>query len=296
MSKVSLAVLSVLYGQDEEQVRRLVRSVAASVKQASAAGSVSRSCLLLGNCGEPYLQEFVEQLGALSPQVRLVQFGENLGHSGGCNALAEEAAAGGSADVLLFLNPDALLAPSALPPLLADLAVDGVGAADGRQIPFEHPKYFDPKTREQSWGSGACLAARNEAYLQAGGFDETHFWSYCNDVDLSWRIRLQGWKLLHTPDAAVFHDKRIDKAGGIEPTETEVYFATLGRLNLARRYARPDVEQKTLRWIHSHGSDAHQRAAGAFQSEVAAGKAPDPIADASSVAVFSKGEYGDRRF
>jgi GT2 family glycosyltransferase len=53
----------------------------------------------------------------------------------------------------------------------------------------------------------ACAAAAmysRQAFLQVGGFDED-FFSYHEDVDLSFRLRLQGFRCLYVPDAIVKH-------------------------------------------------------------------------------------------
>lgn len=53
----------------------------------------------------------------------------------------------------------------------------------------------------------ACAAAAlysREAFLQTGGFDEDYF-SYFEDVDLSFRLRLNGGRCLYVPNAVVQH-------------------------------------------------------------------------------------------
>ncbi len=53
----------------------------------------------------------------------------------------------------------------------------------------------------------ACAAAAlysRAAFLQVGGFDED-FFSYYEDVDLSFRLRLQGFRCLYVPNAVVQH-------------------------------------------------------------------------------------------
>jgi GT2 family glycosyltransferase len=53
----------------------------------------------------------------------------------------------------------------------------------------------------------ACPAAAlysREAFLQGGGFDEDYF-SYFEDVDLGFRLRLNGKKCLYVPEAVVHH-------------------------------------------------------------------------------------------
>jgi GT2 family glycosyltransferase len=51
--------------------------------------------------------------------------------------------------------------------------------------------------------AAAALYSRR-AFLQVGGFDED-FFSYYEDVDLGFRLRLQGFRCLYVPDAVVQH-------------------------------------------------------------------------------------------
>ncbi len=60
---------------------------------------------------------------------------------------------------------------------------------------------------EQDEVFGACAAAamyRREDFLKVGGFDEDYF-SYFEDVDLSFRLRLAGGRCLYVPNAVVHH-------------------------------------------------------------------------------------------
>jgi GT2 family glycosyltransferase len=43
-----------------------------------------------------------------------------------------------------------------------------------------------------------------QAFLEVNGFDED-FFSYMEDVDLGFRLRLRGHRCLHIPDAVVYH-------------------------------------------------------------------------------------------
>jgi GT2 family glycosyltransferase len=54
----------------------------------------------------------------------------------------------------------------------------------------------------------ACAAAAlydRDTFLQVGGFDED-FFSYFEDVDLGFRLRLQGYRCLFVPEAVVAHE------------------------------------------------------------------------------------------
>ena len=64
--------------------------------------------------------------------------------------------------------------------------------------------HFDPVTLETPWASGAAFCVRRAAFTAVGGFDE-HIFMYCEDVDLSWRIRAHGTPLYYAPQALVYH-------------------------------------------------------------------------------------------
>jgi hypothetical protein len=73
-----------------------------------------------------------------------------------------------------------------------------------RQIPYEHPKDYDPVTLDTEWCSGAAVLLRTTALRAEGGF-EPRIFMYGEDVDLSWRLRCAGWRLRYLPRCAVVH-------------------------------------------------------------------------------------------
>jgi len=58
--------------------------------------------------------------------------------------------------------------------------------------------------------SGACLAIPSESWRELGGFPAQYF-MYCEDVDLSLRIRARGGELAVVPAARAVHDYDFDK-------------------------------------------------------------------------------------
>jgi N-acetylglucosaminyl-diphospho-decaprenol L-rhamnosyltransferase len=167
---------------------------------------------------------------ARAPGARIVEQ-ENSGFAGG--ALAGAALA--SAPLVVFLNPDARPAPGWLDELRRPLherprwgawqalvTMDGgtrINTA-GNVVHFlglswagrcgrplaEAPAAFE----EVAFASGAALAVRREAWEQVGGFDARYF-MYCEDLDLSLRLRLAGWEVGIAPAARVEHDYDFDK-------------------------------------------------------------------------------------
>lgn len=154
----------------------------------------------------------------------------NVGFGRGHNANA----ALGRAAWLLVLNQDCILEPGALAALAAaaEASAPDVGAWEMRQIPYEHPKAYDPVTLETGWVSGAASLFRRSAFDAVGGFDPRIF-MYGEDVDLSWRLRARGFRLTYQPQAAVVH-RTYREAGEVKPLQVLGGVAT--NLCLRARY------------------------------------------------------------
>jgi len=137
---------------------------------------------------------------------------------------------------MFLLNPDTRLEKGCLETLLAKASSDPrIGICDAKQLPREHPKAWDKSTGETSWCSGAAALVRREAFDQVGGFDE-RFFMYCEDVDLSWKLWLKGWKCIYVPTAIVRHFTQ-DLAPGKRRT-LENYFSFRNSLFLYYRFGR----------------------------------------------------------
>ena len=126
----------------------------------------------------------------------------NHGFARGVNLLARQ----GAGEFMFVLNPDTELEDGCLEKLLARAESDSsIGICEARQWPREHPKAYDAGTGETTWCSGATALVRRKAFEQVGGFDERLFFMYCEDVDLSWKLWLSGWKCIYVPEAVVHH-------------------------------------------------------------------------------------------
>ncbi|MBX3671879.1 MAG: glycosyltransferase family 2 protein [Burkholderiales bacterium] len=170
-------------------------------------------------------------LGFASVDVRAS--GENLGFGRGHNANARR----GKSPWLLVVNQDCVVEPGALERLVETAAADDakVAAWEMRQVPYEHPKAYDPATLDTPWASGAATLFRREAYEAVGGFDEALF-MYGEDVDLSWRLRAAGWRVTYQPRCAVVH-RTYREAGEVKPLQ--VFGGVQTNLCLRMRYGGP---------------------------------------------------------
>lgn len=115
---------------------------------------------------------------------------------------------------------------------------ENVACWELRQTPFEHPKYYDPYTLQTWWCSHACVLVDREHVLKAGGYDKQIF-MYCEDVELSLRLRSAGYLLRYVPSAVVRHhtynETRTDKPHQLEgsllgSTHIKLKFSTLREL------------------------------------------------------------------
>lgn len=148
------------------------------------------------------LNRLKDRYGAPFGAFEVLPQAENLGFGAACN----RAARAGTGEMVVCLNADTEILPDALARL--EQVIGGCdeswGAFELRQLPYEHPKVYDPVTMETPWASGAALAVRRTVWQDVGGFDES-FFMYGEDVDLSWRIRLQGRKIRYVPQAGTYH-------------------------------------------------------------------------------------------
>jgi hypothetical protein len=163
-------------------------------------------------------------LGAEHPGVRVLALAANTGFAHAANR-GIQAAAGG---LVALLNTDIVLAPDWLERMTAAIAADaGAAAVACKMVSLEDPgRVYDAgdilrrdgvceqrgrfMRDDGRWNTpgevfGACAGAalyRRSAVLALGGFDERYF-AYVEDVDLSLRLRLAGWRCLYEPAVAL---------------------------------------------------------------------------------------------
>lgn len=127
---------------------------------------------------------------------------KNIGFGGGHNNNIRA----GRAKFVLATNIDLEYEPDALVNALNIACNDSedIASWEFRQKPYEHPKIYDPFDLTTSWSSSACILFRRSALEAVGSYDEAIF-MYGEDVDLSWRLRTEGYRLRYIPDAVCWH-------------------------------------------------------------------------------------------
>ncbi len=205
------------------------------------------------------------------PDCRLLSLAANVGF-GAANNRGAQLAAG---KYLLLLNVDAWLAPGCLAHLAwvldtdlrLGLVVPRLRYPDGRlqfawapetgvvgetiqklRNPFETRRWNHRQLPAvlrmvlgPGWHTAACMMVRRSAFDEIGGFDEKMF-LYFEDVDLSRRMRLSGWKMQMVWGAQAFHVK-----GGSQRGDRAELEYRRGQRYYYRKH-RPEWENRLLRW------------------------------------------------
>ena len=139
-------------------------------------------------------------------------------------------------------NVDLEFEPDSLTTLLATAQQDSsqafsntsIAAWECRQKPYEHPKDYHPVTGETAWCSSACVLFKTDAIQSVKGYDPLLF-LYGEDVELSYRLRRQGYKLKYVPKATVWH-YTYEEAAQVKPQQ--FLGSTLANVLLRCRYGR----------------------------------------------------------
>ena len=118
-----------------------------------------------------------------------------------------KAAKNAKSEYLFFLNIDCEIYTDTLSKIskkISNCSDEKIGIFELRQEIFEHPKYYDPITGYTKWSSGACFVMKRDLFNSIGGFDKNIF-LYCEDVELSYRLRKNGYKLKYFNDVSIIH-------------------------------------------------------------------------------------------
>ncbi len=218
---ISVAVVSY-------NTRDLLQACLRSLQAREADGEATLEIIVADNGSADGSPDMVR---AEFPSVRVIETGENLGF-GRANNLALQNASG---HAYCLLNSDAALLPGALSAALAVLHSDPkIGLVGGqllwpdgrpqtsygsdptlfgvlREQTFTGAQFVAPPIAPQSAAvnnvdqiCGAFMLIRPDAWREASGFDP-HYFMYNEDVDLNFRLRRAGWRVVFAPNVRVTH-------------------------------------------------------------------------------------------
>lgn len=167
------------------------------------------------------------------PQVKTLLFEKNLGFTGGYNKAFEQI----DSEYFVLINSDIEVTDNWLKPLVDWMdshpecgacapklhswqerdMFEYAGAAGGYLDRFGYPfcrgrilkrlekdsGQYDSPT-DVLWATGACLLVRSSVYRKLGGLDG-RFFAHMEEIDLCWRMQLEGYKVTVVPESVVYH-------------------------------------------------------------------------------------------
>ena len=212
-------------------------------------------------------------LRAEFPKVRLIELDKNWGFAEGYNQALRQI----EAEYYLLLNSDIEVTPHWLTPMIALMdaqqdvaacqpkllsiynrqAFEYAGASGGYidrlGYPFCRGRVFETVEQDEGqyddptdvhWATGAALMIRAKDYWDVGGLD-ARFFAHNEEIDLCWRLRIRGRRIVCVPESYVYH-----VGGGTLPKSNPMKTFLNFRNNLTMLYkCLPEAELKAvMRW------------------------------------------------
>lgn len=166
------------------------------------------------------------------PSIELIELPENLGFAAGYN----EALALVKAEIYVLLNSDVRVSRGWLTKVLPHFQDPAVGAVQPKILaeadhsrfeyagasggyldflgyPFCRGRLFDYTERDEGqydcpteifWATGAALFVRSSVFHALRGFEPEYF-AHAEEIDLCWRMKRAGYKVMVEPAAEVYH-------------------------------------------------------------------------------------------
>ena len=207
------------------------------------------------------------------PEVRLIELEKNWGFAEGYNKALHQI----DATYYLLLNSDIEVTHHWLTPMIELLdahediaacqpkllsvfdkdAFEYAGACGGfldkYGYPFCRGRIFETVEQDNGqydyqqdilWATGAALLIRSKDYWEAGGLD-ARFFAHNEEIDLCWRLRIRGRRIVCVPESQVYH-----VGGGTLPKSNPMKTFLNFRNNLTMLYkCLPEEDLKSvMRW------------------------------------------------
>lgn len=175
----------------------------------------------------------IEVLKNEFPEVRIIQNNINGGFASGYNTALKQV----EADYYILLNSDIEVTENWIRPLIDLMEKDEqiaacqpkirayhapekfeyAGAAGGYLDKYGYPfcrgRIFQSLEKDNGqydqvteifWASGASLFIRADLFHKIGGLDDD-FFAHMEEIDLCWRLKNEGFKIMFCPDSVVYH-------------------------------------------------------------------------------------------
>ena len=294
---VSIQVQSVLFNNEKDSLIKAAFNLDNAYRvEKKEKGLIESIKLVWGDASpkaiftESEIKDIIEKLNNIELEYKY--FNENTGSAKGHNKMAE----GTSHTYVMIMNPDVIVSPRFFAEIMKPFKDEKVGMVEGRQTPIEHQKEYDIKTGETDWATTACAVIPTTLFEKLNGFDSDTFFLYCDDLDFSWRVRLEGYKIIYVPYAPAFHAKRLSSAGKWKPTSAEVYYSAEAAIMMAYKWSNHERVDKLVKQFSKSASPDERKAADTFMKRKAENKLPECLDKEQKVARFLGDYYSENRF
>lgn len=167
------------------------------------------------------------------PSVKIIKNDQNYGFTGGYNKVLEFV----DADYYVLLNSDVEVFPGWIAPVINLMESDPmIAAAAPKIMAYNQKEYFEhagaaggfidsfgypfcrgrifyeiekdngqyQQSGEVFWATGAAMFIKKHCWHEAGGFDD-RFFAHMEEIDLCWRLKNMGYKVMYCAESEVFH-------------------------------------------------------------------------------------------
>lgn len=167
------------------------------------------------------------------PSIKVIDLKENFGFAEGYNQALKQV----GVDYFVLLNSDVKVSKDWIEPCIKQFEADEkIAAVQPKILSYNQPGFFEyagaaggfidkfgypfcrgrilnrlekdnnqyNKSTQLFWASGACMFVRAEAFKNIGGFDGD-FWAHMEEIDLCWRLKNKGFKIMYEPQSVVYH-------------------------------------------------------------------------------------------
>ncbi len=167
------------------------------------------------------------------PSVTILDLETNYGFAKGYNVALNQI----EADYFVLLNSDVKIEKNWIEPCIKHFEQDDkIVAVQPKVMSYNEPEHFEyagaaggfidrygypfcrgrildrvekdenqyNQSSEIFWATGACMFVRAEAFKESGGLD-VDFWAHMEEIDLCWRWKNQGYKIVYEPQSVVYH-------------------------------------------------------------------------------------------
>ena len=167
------------------------------------------------------------------PNIQIIQKDGNYGYAKGYNLAFKQI----DAEYFVLLNSDIEVTKDWISPIVSLMDSDKTisacqpkildynnknkfeyaggsgGYIDKFGYPFCRGRIFDELEEDKGqyndaievfWATGACLFVRSSQFLEIGGLDED-FFAHQEEIDLCWRLKNKGYKIMVEPKSEVYH-------------------------------------------------------------------------------------------